>query len=327
MAQRDLRRGFTIVELITVVLMVVILVSLLLPAVQSSRERARLIQCRNNLRQLGIALHHYNLAHTVLPPGSVNATEPVLTGQPDYKISWIVQILPYIGQRNLWERIDFIRPERSFDGAVSGQPIRPPQKGTSAQDFSAAEGAAAARQGRSSRSNRTSVRPVGLVCPNVTITILICPSDSYSGPQNTAVSYAGCLGGTKTIIDSNADGLLYLNSSESVRAVPDGTANTLLAGETLIHSGGTAGWTCGDLNTLRSTLKGLGRTFEEDSPDYMPSGSARKPRTRFSSIHPHVVNGLLADGSVRGLSRRIGLQVLQNLGSRNDGRLVSDRDF
>ena len=96
--RQSYRGGFSLVELAVVIGVIALLISLLLPSVQSAREAARRTQCRNNLMQLAIALHNYEMTFEMLPPGSVNETGPIRNTPQGYHHSWIVQILPYIEQ-------------------------------------------------------------------------------------------------------------------------------------------------------------------------------------------------------------------------------------
>ena len=98
-------RGFTLIELLVVIAIIAILIALLLPAVQAAREAARRTQCKNNLKQLGLALHNYHDVFNAFPPGG---TYRAATVQP---AGWSVQarLLPYIEQANLTSLIDFSR--------------------------------------------------------------------------------------------------------------------------------------------------------------------------------------------------------------------------
>ena len=104
------KRGFTLVELLVVIAIIGILVGLLLPAVQAAREAARRMQCQNNLKQIGLALHNHESARKALPP----LGDYLSYGSTVY---WSVQarLLPYVEQTNLHALVDFTKP-------ISGQP-------------------------------------------------------------------------------------------------------------------------------------------------------------------------------------------------------------
>ncbi|MBP87674.1 MAG: hypothetical protein CMJ64_13280 [Planctomycetaceae bacterium] len=107
------RRGFTLVELLVVIAIIGILVALLLPAVQAAREAARRMQCSNNIKQLGIALHNYHDTYKTFPPeaiwhGNVKGTTP--TAQTVRNYTWIALTLPFIEQSALHDKIDFSQP-------------------------------------------------------------------------------------------------------------------------------------------------------------------------------------------------------------------------
>jgi prepilin-type N-terminal cleavage/methylation domain-containing protein/prepilin-type processing-associated H-X9-DG protein len=101
------RPAFTMIELLVVIAIIAVLIALLLPAIQSIREMARRTQCANNLMQLGVALGNYASTHRVLPPGVVDFTRPVVNAPQGYHHSWVVQVLPFLEQRNVYQRFDF----------------------------------------------------------------------------------------------------------------------------------------------------------------------------------------------------------------------------
>jgi prepilin-type N-terminal cleavage/methylation domain-containing protein len=104
------RRGFTLIELLVVMAVIATLIALLLPALQQVRESARLTQCRNNLKQFGLALHSYHDAHGVFPPSSTNDVEQGgWIGDPlrRHLHSWSHLILPQLDQGPLYEQMDF----------------------------------------------------------------------------------------------------------------------------------------------------------------------------------------------------------------------------
>jgi prepilin-type N-terminal cleavage/methylation domain-containing protein len=102
------RRGFTVIELLVVIAIITILVALLMPAVQASREAARRTQCRNNLHQIGIALHNYHTNHQCFPPGWLTSRVGNYV-YPGYS-SWLMAILPEIEQGTLFNSLNMVQP-------------------------------------------------------------------------------------------------------------------------------------------------------------------------------------------------------------------------
>jgi prepilin-type N-terminal cleavage/methylation domain-containing protein/prepilin-type processing-associated H-X9-DG protein len=102
------RKGFTLIELLVVIAIIAVLVAILLPAVQQAREAARSSQCKNNLKQLGVALHNYHEAMGVFPPGQLRG----LIGSHEFgnAFSWGAMILPYTDQGGLYNKLDFNIP-------------------------------------------------------------------------------------------------------------------------------------------------------------------------------------------------------------------------
>src|SRR5882757_8950231 len=107
-------RGFTLIELLVVIAIIAVLIALLLPAVQQAREAARRTQCKNNLKQLGLALHNYHdFAANTFPPGYIgysNAGPLVGTG-------WMTMLLPQIEQGNIFDQ--FLRGTPNFSTGMS----------------------------------------------------------------------------------------------------------------------------------------------------------------------------------------------------------------
>lgn len=111
-------RAFTLVELLVVIAVIGILVALLLPAVQAAREAARRMQCTNNLKQMGIALHNYHDVHRVFPPsyviqpggGGVHGPPDPITRDAGPGWAWGALLLPFVDQEPLHNQLNFSRP-------------------------------------------------------------------------------------------------------------------------------------------------------------------------------------------------------------------------
>ena len=330
---KRLLRGFTLLEMLVVIAIIAVLISLLLPAVQQARENARRVQCQNNLMQIGVALKNYNQMFSVLPPGCVNDTGPVFADGEGYRIGWIAQILPHIGQEGAWHRINFVNPNRSF---MSPE-----------ENVALDEAIALWNQLESGDVTREKPKPADLAgrmgSTTGFLSLLQCPS--YPRMSTPGCNYAGVHNSIEQPIDVDGDGLLYLNSSESLESVPDGVSNTLLVGEHLEDPPGTV-WIFGDRGTLRNMgdTEGLGsytRTVvydpatqemqdtrnmtEDERIEYKLKQRARVGT--FGSSHNQHVHFLLADGSVRKIHKNATQELLLKLASRKDGQLVSATDF
>lgn len=102
------KRGFTLIELLVVIAIIAILIALLLPAVQQAREAARKTQCKNNLKQIALALHNYHDSYRQFPPGRMTPSRGQNVGMPCWygHLSPLYHILPYIDQGNTWAQLD-----------------------------------------------------------------------------------------------------------------------------------------------------------------------------------------------------------------------------
>lgn len=101
--RRRTSRGFTLIELLVVIAIIAVLIALLLPAVQQARESARRTQCKNNLKQMGLALYNYESTHRCFPMEKISLKAPF----PVYNVSWTSMVLPYIDQAPAYNQLNF----------------------------------------------------------------------------------------------------------------------------------------------------------------------------------------------------------------------------
>ncbi|HWL11003.1 MAG TPA: DUF1559 domain-containing protein [Planctomicrobium sp.] len=292
---RTKQNGFTLIELLVVIAIIAILVALLLPAVQQAREAARRSQCRNNLKQIGLALHNYHEIFGSFPIGYQVAPDSTGSGW-----NWQRGILPQLDQGPLSEQLD-VR-YKPFGNLSSSQVI------------------AAVATSLSVFSCPTDVKPK-------TISLFSSGNDGYVEHIATS-SYAGvygAFGGGQQPCENdglanprpnmNQRGVFAVNICRKIRDVTDGTSNTTAVSEVT--------WEVSQNQVLYGAV-GQGGSANCRTPD--PQGNERFPPWRFFRVHRVKLNGpananqprfgfhslhtggahfLLLDGSVRFISENI----------------------
>jgi prepilin-type N-terminal cleavage/methylation domain-containing protein/prepilin-type processing-associated H-X9-DG protein len=192
------RRGFTLIELLVVIAIVGIMVALLVPAVQQAREAARRSQCRNNLKQIGLALHNYHASHNTFPPGYVAGAACPATSNG---WGWCAQLLPDLDQTALYNSVNFQLPIED--------PANVPALSTTLP---------------------------GILCPSdQTGSGLFTITDANGASIISAApcsSYAATVGDDSSDADAlTGNGVFYRNSRTRISDIVDGTSTTVLVGE------------------------------------------------------------------------------------------------
>lgn len=327
-ARRAFHRGFTLIELLVVIAIIAILIALLLPAVQQAREAARRTQCKNNMKQIGLALHNYLDVYSKFPPSFVSDVSTTNTPGGEWSIH--ARILPYIEEANLYNQADL--------GAAYGDPVN----------------AGIATQ-----------RVETFLCPSEVNDRL---RESGGVPVHYPVTYGYNGGTWRVWTNGTrqpGDGAFAPNSNFRTSHFTDGVSNTLgfmevkaftaynRDGDTgtatipatpaevglLVASGGSNKSNSGHTEWVdgRVHQTGCTTTLPPNSNVIVPGGerpdegdytSCREDKTcttpTFAAVtsrswHVGIVNVLMMDGSVRSISENIDLGTWRNLGQRNDG--------
>ncbi len=337
------RRGFTLIELLVVIAIIAILIALLLPAVQQAREAARRSQCKNNLKQIGLAVHNYMDTHRVLPFGK-GAT---YTGAAGYaRWSQHAMLLPFLEQVSLYKSINF-----------SAAPSTPGMGGVIA--FMPAFVSANA-------GNDVAARTL--------ISAFLCPSDAYpsdpwQGQNNYAANQGGWLcdrgdspGAAAVATTEVQTGVFYFLSSVRSSDVKDGLSQTAFFSEKRRGTGipdpktdlfvtpsqtslALTYSTCQGINTATATPLtskwGYSWVMGENcctlynhvsTPNTNSCAGFPVPATGMtdmsmqvsaSSWHPGGVHVLMGDGAVHFSNNSIDLTVWRAVGTRKGGEAIT----
>jgi prepilin-type N-terminal cleavage/methylation domain-containing protein/prepilin-type processing-associated H-X9-DG protein len=353
------RLGFTLIELLVVIAIIAILIALLLPAVQAAREAGRRMQCTNNLKQFGLALHNYVGAFNSLPFGKGNNYENIIPTAPVYaRWSTHSQMLGFFEQTPLFNSINFnLPPETPFMDNY-GMGFMPAFQDPNRENSSVSA---------------------------VLVSSFLCPSDpaGSGGPTgwNSGNSYYGnegswlcdCCQQTPSTIAPGylPQGPLYNQSCVNLASMTDGTSNTAFFSERrrgrgtsdikndmyMIDTALTIDQTWQMCQTMNMSMampvtSWMGATWlvgdmscstynHVSTPNTrtcasMPGGMMMPPTMSManmavdlppSSYHPGGVNVLLGDGSVRFIKDSIALSVWRALSTRNGGEIVDASAF
>lgn len=305
--------GFTLIELLVVIAIIAILIALLLPAVQQAREAARRSQCKNNLKQLGLAFHNYLDTHRVLPPGYIQ------TATNNSEWTWVSQLFPFLDQATLHAKIDFNKgagqtqsdPANPFytNFLVTSQPLSVmtcPSDPDSGQLLA----------GILARGNYGASNGLG---PLKYIGLYISAGQSWSNRANA--------------------GPFEVNSKTAARDFTDGMSHSVLASELRKTAGtsdsrGTMHYPEGpfvnfDHNPNSTTADSVRNAFCEDLPGMPCVGvfaafDSRQQTQSARSMHVGGVHALLADGAVRFVSENIANQTWRYLGIHNDNQVLGE---
>ena len=287
--------GFTLIELLVVIAIIAVLIALLLPAVQQAREAARRSQCKNNLKQIGLAIHNYHDTMNCFPPGGLHVGT---------QASWLVMILPYIDQANLYTTINFNVSSYTLIQPVALNRVASFLCPSSHDERSPTE-SSTPTGGTSTPCYTTHY--YGVMGPGLDMTNPVTGSLYLveNGTGNSGLGGFGVQGllGTSRVTSVNRSAV------KRMRDATDGTSNTFLVAE-LSYDTRKANcyraWTRGNggtnaMGSAKNIVKGI------NVAGYNGSSNFNSPS--FGSLHIGGAHFLMGDGTVRFVSENIDMGV------------------
>ncbi len=333
------RLGFTLIELLVVIAIIAILIALLLPAVQQAREAARRTECKNKLKQLGVALHNHHDVYSQFPPGSLDDDGRTL--------GWPVYLLPYMEQGNIHQLL--VDNGAWFYNKANGR-LKALDDG---REFGV--GGAPNADGHNAHLTVNGLDSGAVATAfDTQLTPFVCPSDVLPLVDNDGYgknNYIGCAGSTRNHNDpandwddcadvkpNEQDGVLRYSNDNNIangcafRDMSDGSSNTIAIGEVSISEnvtevnvsdGAFPVWTGGNRNGGCNGWRTGGNTTRLTDDDFFINRlTGAQSNASFGSQHPGGAQFCFGDGSVHFLSENIDLNTYRWLGARNDGQVV-----
>jgi prepilin-type N-terminal cleavage/methylation domain-containing protein/prepilin-type processing-associated H-X9-DG protein len=333
MKRANHKTGFTLVELLVVITIIGILIALLLPAVQAAREAARRMQCSNNLKQTGLAIHNYVAVNNgSFPPGGLVPPPPTWgCGH-----SWWVRILPFYEAGNIYDRFD---QQHGSSGWLGNNTINADLLRNQQLAFMYCPSSTLPRQVLTTTGASTfDINVQSATYAGISGSFRKVPP---AGPDPTILTESYSFGDTNTGVTCN-NGVLVTGHAIGIAEITDGTSNTIMVGEQSdwmqlaphtpddracyagdcrsdMWSGFSMG-PCGDARPFNITC--IYHPINMKTYGGMGVTGVFPPNTPIQSVHPGGAHVLLADGSVQFLSESLNIDVLYNLGRRNDGLVV-----
>jgi len=322
---RTSRRGFTLIELLVVIAIIAVLIALLLPAVQQAREAARRTQCKNNFKQIGLALHNYHDSFSVFPYGLYGYWESNSCPERNSFGTWRVMILPYIDQAPMYNSVSqYLGWGSCRLGTTPPEILNMPEHKIPIPVYMCPSDIA--------DRNATQLSPFHfeMMCPQTSAVASYVGSAGANtadacGSQLCNGTNCPCEFVTHHFVSRGSNGQysgMFSQTSRpsdrvSLGKAIDGSSNTLLLGEVTQRKNGLGSWWTCQLGgwPVASTATGInwpGRTHPYSNSE------------AFASYHEGGSQFCLADGSVRFISENIDLKTLGALGSRAGGETVGE---